>query len=205
MALSVALVAVSAWCGGSTSSEHLQQVAAISLRSPSDLLKSPFFRSFAVCRPVASLWCSLGGFAVKGVTLYPGIFARPLLALWLACLGVRSLGCISEHATAFRSHSLPAPLPVLHLPCLHGMPLQLHTMPILAVFGFSWVLLRLGAQTARPAVCGCRLMPLKVAAACIMHHLAFSAHCPAVSFSRILSGKPPASSLSALLGKLPGI
>lgn len=149
-------------------SEHLQQVAAISLRSPSDLLKSPFFRSFAVRCPVAPSW----GFAVKGVTLYPGIFARPLLALWLVSVGVRSLGCISEHATAFRSHSLPAPLPVLHLSGLHGMPLQLHTMPILAVFVFSWVLLRLGAQTARPAVCGRCLMPLKVAAACIMHHLA---------------------------------
>lgn len=152
-----------------------------------------------------SLWRIFRGFAVKGVTLYPGIFARPLLALWFVSVGVRSLGCISEHATAFRSHSLPAPLPVLHLPGLHGMPLQLHTMPILAVFGFSWVLLRLGAQTARPAVCGRCLMPLKVAAACIMHHLAISAHCPAVSLSRILSGKPPASSLSALLGKLPGI
>lgn len=136
MALSVALVAVSAWCGGSTSSEHLQQVAAISLRSPSDLLKSPFFRSFAVCRPVASLWCSLGGFAVKGVTLYPGIFARPLLALWLACLGVRSLGCISEHATAFRSHSLPAPLPVLHLPAFKVCPYNCTQCPFWRFSGF---------------------------------------------------------------------
>lgn len=117
-------------------SEHLQQVAAISLRSPSDLLKSPFFRSFAVCRPVASLWRFLGVFAVKGVTLYPGIFARPLLALWLVCLGVRSLGCISEHATAFRSHALPAPLPVLHLPAFKVCPYSCTQCPFWRFLGF---------------------------------------------------------------------
>lgn len=152
-----------------------------------------------------SLWRISRGFAVKGVTLYPRKPASPLRCSPSVSRWPASCSGFPKHSTAFRLHSLPAPLPVLHLPGLHGMPLQLHTMPILAVFGFSWVLLRLGAQTARPAVCGRCLMPLKVAAACIMHHLAFSAHCPAVSLSRILSRKPPASSLSALLGKLPGI
>lgn len=185
---------------------------ARSLRSPSDLLKSPLLApSWAFLGFVAScgsLWRISRGFAVKGVTLYPRKPASPLRCSLV--VSRRSVSCSGflKHSTAFRLHSLPAPALAVCICSVFTVRPYKRTYCHFRRFLFPWVFLCLGLQTVRPGFCGYSFMLLRAVAVGCRASCRLFPCCSLVSPARILSGssrKPPASSLSALLGKLPGI
>ena len=114
-----------------------------------------FLGFVALC---GSLWHISRGFAVKGVTLYPGTLASPLRCSLVVSRWSVSCSGFPKHSTAFRFHSLPAPaLAVLHLLCRTVCPYNCTQCPFWRFSGFLGFFFGLALKlSALPLVAVCR-------------------------------------------------